>query len=584
MGKETKPLYEFGPFRVDARERRLLREGVVVPLTPKVFDILLVLVENGGHLLSKDEVIKIVWPDTAVEEANLTRNISTLRKALGESRDNPHYIETIPWLGYRFVAEVKKLQPQPDKLGDSLADGLTRPIESVAVLPFINEGGDSDADYLSDGMTESLINNLSRLTSLKVMSRNSVFHYKARGGQNDHADAQRVGRELGVQAVLTGRIAQRGEELLVSVELSDARDNRHLWGERYRRPFSDLFAVQEEIAREIAEKLRLRLTGEEEQRLSKRETENPEAYRLYLKGRYHWNKMTMEGVQKGIAYFEQAIEKDPHYALAYAGLVDCYNYLGKPTEAKQAAEQALHLDETLGEARASLAFFRFLYDWDWAGAEREFKRAIELSPNYAQAHHWYAIFLGNLGRPDEAISEAQLAQELDPLSLLNNLTVGLVLYMARHYDRALEELTKTLEMDANFLPVHSSLGAVYLQQGRYDQAITEYQKVMEFVGDNVTAAAAVKANIGHIYAVSGRRRKATQILNDLLKQPDGFSFLIAELYAGLGESDQAFAWLNKACDEHNLQIVSLKVLPTLDSLRRDPRFADLLRRVGLSRL
>jgi tetratricopeptide (TPR) repeat protein len=292
--------------------------------------------------------------------------------------------------------------------------------------------------------------------------------------------------------------------------------------------------------------------------------------------------MTMEGVQKGIAYFEQAIEKDPHYALAYTGLVDCYNYLGKPTQAKQAAEQALKLDETLGEVRASLAFFRFLYDWDWAGAEREFKRAIELSPNYAQARHWYAIFLGNLGRPDEAIREAQLAQELDPLSLLNNLTVGLVLYMARHYDRALEELAKTLEMDANFLPAHSSLGAVYLQQGRYDQAIAEYQKVMESVGGNVTAAAAVKANMGHIYAVSGKRRKAMRILEDLLKQPEGLSFLIAELYAGLGESDQAFAWLSTACDEHNLQIVSLKVIPTLDRLRQDPRFDDLLRRVGLS--
>ena len=571
--EQSKLLYEFGPFRVDARERRLWRDGVVVPVTPKVFDILLVLVENGGHLLSKDEVMKIVWPETAVEEANLARNISTLRKALGERPHEPQYIETIPWLGYRFVAEVKQV-------GDKAQDS-TRPIESVAVLPFVNESNDADAEYLSDGMTESLINNLSRLTRLKVMSRNSVFHYKARGQRADPVDARAVGRELGVQAVLTGRVAQRGEVLLVSVELVDARDGRHLWGERYSRSLADLFVVQEEIAREIAEKLRLRLTSEEEQRLAKRETENAEAYRLYLKGRYHWNKMTLDGVQKGIVYFKQAIEKDAHYALAYAGLVDCYNYLGQPGEAKQAAERALELDETLGEAHASLAFFRFLYDWDWAGAEREFKRAIELKPNYAEARHWYAVFLGNLGQHDEALREAQLAQELDPLSLLNSLTVGLVLYLACQYDRATEELAKTLEMDANFLPAHSTLGAVYLQQGKYEPAIAEYQKVLESLGGNVTAIAAVQATIGHIYAVSGKRRKALRILDDLLKQPAGLTFLIAELYAGLSDSDQALVWLNQACDEHNLQMVSLKVVPTLDSLRADPRFAVLLRRVGL---
>ena len=574
-----------------------MRDGAVVPLTPKVFDILLVLLENAGHLLSKDEVMKIVWPDTAVEEANLTRNISTLRKALGERPHQPQYIETIPWLGYRFVAEVKKLrQPSSDSanglvnhqdhnlahhLTHQLVNDSARPIESVAVLPFVNEGHDAEAEYLSDGLTESLINNLSRLTKLKVMSRNSVFRYQAREGQSKLADAQALGQEFGVQAVVTGRIAQHNENILVSVELADARDNRHLWGERYSRPLADLFTVQEEIAREIAEKLRLHLTREEARRIAKRETENAEAYRLYLKGRYHWNKVSLDGVQKGIDYFQQAIEKDPHYALAYAGLVDCYNYLGKSVEAKQAAEKALELDETLGEAHASLAFFRFLYDWDWAGAEKEFKRALELNHNYAQAHHWYAIFLGNLGRHDEAIREAQIAQELDPLSLLNSLTLGLVLYMARQYDCAVEEIAKTLEMDANFTAAHSTLGAVYLQQGKYELALAEYQKVMESLGGNVLATLSVKAIIGQIYAASGKRRQAMQILDDLLKQPERWPYLIAELYASLGDKDQAFAWLNRAYDERNLQLISLKVVPTMDSLRADLRFAELLRRIGL---
>jgi TolB-like protein len=470
------------------------------------------------------------------------------------------------------VAEVKEVRRR-------LA-GPAGAIESLAALPLANEGADPEAEYLADGIPESLINHLSRLTHLRVMSRNTVFRYRARHAQDWPPDVPEVGRALGVRAVLTGRVAPQGDGLTVSVELADARDGSHLWGERYRRRLADLSTMPEAISREIAE--HLRLTGQEERQLAQRHTESAEAYRLYLKGRYHWNKLTLEGVQKGVGYFRQAMDLDPHYALACVGLLDCYTYLGAQAEARQAAVRALEVDETLGEAHASLAFFRFLYDWDWAESEREFRRALELNPNYAQAHHWYAIYLANLGRHEEALREAQWAQELDPLSPLISLTSGLALYLARRYEEAVAEIEKTLELDSTFLPAHNLIGAVYAQQGRYDQAVAEYLKVMETLGDTVMARAAVKASIGYIYAVAGRSGEAAQILDELLPQPEVTPYSIAEVYAGLGEPDPAFAWLEQAYEGRHIQLVSLRAAPTLDRLRPDRRFAELLQRLGLA--
>ncbi len=567
-------LYEFGPFRMDSRERRLLRNGEVVPLTPKVFDVLLALVHNSGHILSKDEVMKLVWPNTAVEEGNIARNISTLRNALGERPREPQYIETVPWRGYRFVASVKEVRDRSDRPA----------ITSIAVLPFVNIASDQTLEYLADGFTETLINNLSQLAGLKVMSRNSSFRYKDRA-----TDAQAVGRELNVQAVLMGRIAKRDDLLSISVELVDARDDSHLWGAQFNRQPVDIFVLQERIAQEITERLRLKVTRKEQQQLTRRHTENAEAYQLYLKGRYYFNKLTMDGVEKAIDYFQHAIDKDMHYALAYAGLGDSFNYVGKPVEAKQAVIKALDLDETLGEAHASLGFFKFIYDWDFAGAEREWKDALDLNPNYGEAHHWSAIYFANVGRHDEAGAEAKRAVELDPLSLMMNMTPALTSYLARDYDSAVAELRRIIDMEPNFLVARSVLGNVYVQQGLYERAMAEYQKVLDLSKGVTVVETAMKAVIAHAYAKWGKRSKALKMLAELEKASCLSStrassvspHSIAEVHAAVGQIDQAFEWLNKACDQRDMQMVSMKTNPTLDNLRADPRFAGLLGRVGL---
>ena len=563
---QTKTSYEFGPFLVDARERQLLRDGKPVPLTPKVFDVLLVLAQNSGHILSKDELMKLVWPDTAVEEGNLARNISTLRRALGETSGRHEYVETIPWRGYRFAAEVKEVR-------DSRAGPQ---MESIAVLPFVNVAADPNLEYLSDGITESLIDNLSQLTALKVMSRNSVFRYK-----ECEAHAQTVGRELNVQAVLMGRVAQRGDLLSVSVELVDARDDAHIWGAQYSRHPADIYTMQQNIAQEIAVNLRFNMTQDEKQRIVRHRTDNTEAYHLYLKGRFFFNKLTMEGVKKAIAHFEQAIERDSHYALAYCGLVDGHNYLGDTAAAKKAATKALELDQTLGEAHASLAFHRFIYDWDFAGAETEFKQALELNPNYAEAHHWYAIYLANMGRHDQALPLAKRAVELDPLSPLMNMTPALASYLARRYDEAVDALRKIIEMEPGFMVAHSVLGNVYVQKGMYGEAMAEYQKVLELSKGVPVVAATMKAVIAHAYARRGKESTARKILAEIIDQTGMSPHFIAEIYGALGEKDLAFEWLDKAYAQHDMQMVSLRVNPTLDGLRSDSRFADVLQRVGL---
>jgi pentatricopeptide repeat protein len=563
---QTDKAYEFGPFRVEARERRLLRDGQVVPLRPKVFDILLVLVQNGGHILSKDEVMKLVWPETAVEEGNIARNISTLRNALGEFPGQRQYIETVPWRGYRFVANVKEVSNRPTQ----------PPIASIAVLPFVNVNANAKTEYLSDGITESLITSLAQLTGLRVTSRNSAFRYKGR-----ETNAQTIGRELKVEAVLMGRVTESDELLSISVELVETGDDRHVWGAQYVRKPAELFAAHEHMVKEIVEKLRVELTGHEQQLLTRRQPDNNEAYLLFLKGRFHFNKLTPDGVQKGVEYFQQAIEEDPNYALAYAGLGDCHNYLAHRDEAKQAILKALELDETLGQAHASLAFFRFLYDWDFAGAAVEFKRALALSPNYAEAHHWYAIYLANLGHHDEAGPEARRAVELDPLSLLMNMTPALNFYLARQYDRAIEQLHRVLEMEPNFVAARSVLGSVLVQKGLYAEALAEYQRVLELLEGAAAPQSAVKAIMAHAYAKWGKPEEALKLLEEVNLSGIASRYLIAGIHAALGESDTAFDWLQKAREQHDVQLVSLTVDPYLDGVRSDPRFADLMRSVGL---
>jgi TolB-like protein/Tfp pilus assembly protein PilF len=576
-------------------------------------------------LLEKDELISGVWPETFVEEGSLSNNIFLLRKALGE---DPAFIETVPRRGYRFVGAVRQLPstslPQVGKPA-GVSTGITsdtkgRPqwttraalgvaavavlallaaagwfsgrtgrgaetIQSLAVLPFVNANADPNTEYLSDGITESLINSLSQLPNLKVMSRDSSFRYKGK-----ETDAQTVGRELGVGAIFKGRVTERGDTLNISAELINARDGSHIWGQQYDRKLADMVALREEIAREMASALRRRLTGAEEKRVTKSYTTNPEAYQDYLKGRYWWNKSTEEGFDKGTEYFEQAITKDPNYALAYAGLSDCYSSLAEfgvvPAKdgylrAKDAALKALELDDTLAEAHSSLALIKSSYDWDWSGADREIRRAIELNPSYADAHRLRAEVLWQTGRLDEAIAETKRTLELDPLSLDSNNTLGLEFFLARQFGQAIEQEGKVLELDPNFIPAYYFRGVSYLKKSMYKESMVDFSKgVAISPGDTVALT-----GLGYGFGVTGKKVAAQRVLdklNELSKQKYVSPVFMAKIYAGLQDKDKAFERLEKAYEDRSIVSVGfIKTNPMFDPLRPDPRYADLLRRTNL---
>jgi serine/threonine protein kinase/tetratricopeptide (TPR) repeat protein len=457
-------------------------------------------------------------------------------------------------------------------------------IDSIAVLPLENRSSDPDADYISDGITESINNSLARLPSLKVIPHSVAFHYKGKA-----MDVQKVGDELHVQSVLTGRVAQRGDDLTVDVELDDVRNGKQLWGEQYHRKLADLLAVQSDIAREVSQRLRSQLSSADQQKLTKGSTDNPEAYQLYLKGKYYTNKYTKDGFAKGIDYFNQAIAVDPNYALAYSGLA--YNYINQddwympPSEAgpktRDAAEKALAIDESDADAHVSLAIGMQWYEWNWAAAEREFKRAIELNPNNSEAHVFYSWLLAPMGRKDEALAEAKRAQQADPLSSLGNFAVGSVLLFTRQWDPAIKNLRSLEELDPTFWFDACFLGRAYEQKGNLPEAIAEFQRGVELEKSN----SETWSGLGHAYAVSGNRAEAQKILDDL-KELSAHTWVapynVAVIYAGLGEKDQAFAWLDRSYKDRSYYLA--EYLPTdsrLDNLRSDPRFADLRRRVGL---
>jgi eukaryotic-like serine/threonine-protein kinase len=459
-------------------------------------------------------------------------------------------------------------------------------IDSVAVLPFVNASGDPNSDYLSDGITESLTNSLSQLPNLKVMSRDSAFRYKGKD-----VDAKTLGSALGVRAIFKGRVTERGDNLDISAELIDARDDSHIWGQRYSRKPQDIFALQDQIAKEMTVGLGMRLSGEDEKRIAKGYTANPEAYQDYLKGRYWWNKRTGEGLSKGIDYFQQAIAKDPTYALAYDGLADCYNllpiYANVPTKdafpkAKEAALKALEIDDTLAEAHASLAWIKKQYDWDWSGGERELQRAIELNPAYATAHLWYGETLIQTGRLEEAITEYKRALELDPLSLVINGSLAGAFYDARQYDQAIEQELKTLELDPNFIPGHIYLGRAYIQKSMYKEGIATFGKALAISPGDPWAL----SGLGYAYVVAGRRvegQKVLDNLNALSKKKYVPAWYMATIYAGLGEKDKVFELLERSYEDRSIGApgLTIKVDPAFDLLRSDPRFADLLRRMNL---
>jgi TolB-like protein/DNA-binding winged helix-turn-helix (wHTH) protein/Tfp pilus assembly protein PilF len=584
------------------------------------------LVEHGGQVVAKDDLMKRVWPNTFVEEGNLTQNISLLRKALGESSGGVQFIETVPRRGYRFVADTSQSwsdKPVPTAIqavtsaessapvvsiantgGQSattrrtplyaLVAGLVvlgiiglvyftgrgksgepAPIQSIAVLPFVHESSDPDAEYINDKIAESLINSLSKLPQLRVVPRSVVAGYKGK-----EIDPRKVAQELNVRAVVTGHMRRHGDIITIQADLIDLENVAQLWGQHYDHKLSDVLLVQDDIARDIFENLRLKLNVEEKKQL--------EAYRLYLKGRNAWNKRTGDELLQAIEFFNQAIAIDPNYGAAYAGLADCYNMLVvygrlQPKEgfpkAKEAAARALDIDEGSAEAHTSMAFIKFRWDWDRAATDREFQEAIKLKPAYAPAHQWYSSYLVAVERFDEAIAEAKRTEELEPLSFVASSHLGWIYYLSGQNDNAIKQCKKILELDPSSFPARRYLGLAYEAKGMYTEAITEFQ-----TGVKLSGSPLMLALLGHAYAVSGKTAEAKQVLNDLQQLQDQryvSPYTVAAIHAGLGDNEQAFKWLERAVEERDIWLMNLKVDPVFAKLRTQRQFTDILARIRL---
>lgn len=593
MEREQIKAYEFGPFRLLPTERRVLRGAEVVQLTPKVFDTLLALVQNSGRLIPKDELMKMIWQDSFVEEGNLTQNIFILRKMLGESPHDHQYIVTIPGQGYRFVAEVQEIPraradrrplSQESALHDGPGEGDERSFTSLAVLPFKPLNSESDNEYLGPGIADTLITRLSNIRSLRVRSTNSVLKYI-----DMQSDPVAAGRELNVDAVLDGKIQRAGERVRVTMQLIRVRDAVTLWAEKFDEKFTDIFDVQDSISEKVSGALALQLTTAEQKLLTKRYTQSVEAFQLYIKGRHFWNKRTVEGLKRGLVYAQQAIDIDPTYTMAYIGMADSYNLLAgyaglAPKEtfpkARAAALRAQEIDDTLAEAESSLAFVNYRYEWKWTEAEERFRRAIKLKPDYPTGHHWYGEFLAIQGRFRESIAELERAQQLDPLSLPINTDLGQSFFFAGQYDRAIEQSQKALEMDQRFVRAQIILGAAYEQKRMYTEAIAVLEGARSVAGTNLLAM----GGLGHAYALAGKREVALEVLEELKSLSTEryvSAYNIAIIYAGLDDMENALLWLDRAFENRDVWLVWLGVNPRFTRLRRDARFTELLRRIGL---
>jgi TolB-like protein/DNA-binding winged helix-turn-helix (wHTH) protein/Flp pilus assembly protein TadD len=641
MPSLTNHLYRFGEFSLDAQSRVLKRAGATAPLTPKAFDALLVLVQNAGRVVTRDELMKTVWPDSFLEESNLTQTIFMVRKALDETSDR-RFILTEPGQGYRFllpvtetangaqepeapvaVADEESILATPSPLPPRRARGRRTAVLAsaalvfvlillpvlwlwrsrhrtaqppakimLAVLPFANFTGDPGQEYFSDGLTEEMISQLGDLdpAHLGVIARTSVMHYK-----HSQESVPQIGKELGVQYVIEGSVRRDSERVRITAQLIQVRDQSHVWAREYDRDLGHLLELQGEIAREVANEIELSLSAgrriEPAQGAAARlpGTQSYEAYDLYLKGQYFWNKRTSDGFRQAADYFQQAIDKDPNFAQAWAGLADTYSlmstwYSGPPNElmpkARAAALRALSLDEGLAEAHTSLALIEENYDYDWPGAEKEFRRAIQLNPQYATAHQWYAEFLSWQGRFDEAFAESGQARQLDPLSMIIATDHASILYYSRQYESAVEQCRSVLELDPAFDHAATSMIPSYLQLGRYDEALAEIDRWD--AGDGPWQWAWEAA----VYTRTGRAAEASRVLAKLeqisASRPDRFATLLLA-YAGTGRKEQALRLLESAYAQHSNAIVPIKVDPIFDPMRSDPRFQDLLRRVRLDR-
>jgi TolB-like protein/DNA-binding winged helix-turn-helix (wHTH) protein/Tfp pilus assembly protein PilF len=630
--------FRFGVFELDLRAGELRKHGLRLRLQEQPFQILVMLLNHPGEVVTREELQKKLWPaDTFVDfDHGLNKAINKIREALGDSAESPRFVETVARRGYRFLAEVKladaapvrdpalETQPppaaeNPDRpslvnqrpprkpLLSSLAwkasvfalllvaaalaiwkfHSSSRPspvIRSLAVLPLESLSNDASQDYFADGMTDELIADLGQISALRVISRTSVMVYK-----HARKPLPQIARELNVDAVVEGTVLRSGDRVRITAQLIEASSDKHLWSQSYEGELRDTLTLQSQVARAIAEQIRINVNPQEQAALKNVKVVNPQAYESYLKGRYFWNKRTADGLKVALAYFNQAIDEDPTYAQAYSGLADTYALLGDwqyavmtPKEAlpkaKAAATKALELDSALGEAHNSLAFCLDGFDWDFDSAGKEFRRALELNPGYATAHQWYAWHLSLLGQYDEAIAEMKKAENLDPLSLIINADLAELLVLAHLSDESIQQSRKTIEMDSNFALAHNQLAQAYLQKHLNEEAVAELQKALRLSSGSPT----VMANLARAYVASGKRNEALELLNDLKKRSNStysHGSEIAVIYAALGDTDQAMNWLEKGYQERFNPGVLLR--PGFDPLRSDPRFQALARRIGL---
>ena len=628
----------FGPFEADLRAGELRKHGMKLKLVGQPFEVLAMLLECPGQLVTREELRARLWPtDTFVDfDHGLNAAVNKLRDALSDSAEKPTYVETLPRRGYRFISAVDLPDSQGLKLAvPEMPASLDSPvviaesqipsrhrhrrvfvtalvlvvvlavvfgfdlggvrhrlvgepsvprIQSIAVLPLENLSKDPEQEYFADGMTDELITNLAQISALRVISRTSAMQYKG-----TKKSLSEIARELHVDAVVEGTVMRAGDRVRIRAQLIEASTDRHLWAASYDRDLRNVLSMQEEVTRAIVSEVRVKLTAQEQARLANMHPINPEAYQLYLKGRYFWYKLKPEAMQKATEYFQQALEKDPAYARAYAGLADSYNILAffsvfPPREvmpkAKAAAVKALELDDNLAEAHVSLGWAGFTYDLDWPAAGKHFERAVVLDPAYPLAHSYYSLYLGALGRSEESSTEAKRALDLDPVSPAILHYVVVQLYLASRFDEAIEQCRKTLELDPSFTPVHGTLGHVYAAKGMYREALAEYEKFATLSGGSSGSTAFV----GYAHARLGQRSYAFRVLDQLRaasKQRYVPALSFAIVYVGLGEKEQAFMWLEKAYDERTNSLAYLKVTAWWDPLRSDPRFADLVRRIGL---
>ena len=596
--------YRFDDVEIDLNGFRLLKDGKVVPVEPKALKLLIFLVENRGRLVHRREIIDAVWSGAFVSDHVLNRAIGQLRKLLVDDAKAPRYVETVPTLGYRFIAEVEAEEPPAEQPASPLLSNREREsnesplgvpvapisaidshrIQAIAVLPLEDFSGNSENEYFADGMTEALITCLAKIKALRIISRTSVMQYK-----KVRKPLPQIARELNVDAVIEGSVLRSGDRVRIAAQLIHAATDRHLWAESYERDFRDILSVQSEIARRIADAIKVMLTPEERAQLTENRKVDPEAHELYFKARYHWNKRTEESIKKAIGYFHRALDCDPVFAKGYAGLADAYHILGyynmlPPKEAypngRAAALKALELDDLLAEPHATLGAIKRDFEWDWDGADEEFQRAIDINPGLAEAHHWRGTLMSMQGLHSEALREKAKALEIDPLSVVIRTDVGRMFYFARKFDEAIERLLAAIDMDPHHPIAHSWLGTVYLQKGRFDEAISALQKGRSLSDDSSYAL----AQLAHGYAVAGRENDARAVLAQLTalsKRRYVSPYDIAVVHVGLRDNNEAFEWMERAYEHRSPWLGCLRVAPQVDTLRSDLRFQDLLRRVGL---